>query len=71
MTQATPKSGWRSRIVGHGVESPDQLTCSGTTLIAAERQGRRCYAVEIEPKYVQIAIERWQNYTGGTAELVA
>lgn len=43
---------------------------SGTTIIAAERQGRRCFAIEIEPAYVQVAIERWQAYTGGKAELV-
>jgi DNA modification methylase len=41
---------------------------SGTTLIAAERQGRRCFAMEIEPRYVQVTIERWQAYTGRTAE---
>jgi hypothetical protein len=32
---------------------------SGTTLMAAETLGRRCYAMEIDPKYVQVAIERW------------
>ena len=40
---------------------------SGTTLIAAERQGRRCYAIEIDPKYSHVAIERWQAYTGREA----
>ena len=43
---------------------------SGTTLMAAETLGRRCYAMEIDPKYVQVAIERWQAFTGGTAERV-
>ena len=43
---------------------------SGTTLMAAETLGRRCYAMEIDPKYVQVAIERWQNFTGRTAERV-
>ena len=42
---------------------------TGTTIIAAERQGRRCYAMEIEPRYVQVSIERWQNYTGEKAVL--
>ena len=41
---------------------------SGTTLMAAETLGRRCYAMEIDPKYVQVAIERWQRFTGRTAE---
>ncbi len=46
----------------------DPFAGSGTTLIAAERLGRRCYAMEIDPKYVQVAIERWQNFTSKTAE---
>jgi DNA modification methylase len=37
---------------------------SGTTLIAAEQLGRRCYAVEIEPPYVQIILDRWAAFTG-------
>jgi DNA modification methylase len=43
---------------------------SGTTIIAAERQGRRCYAMEIEPKYVQVCIDRWEAHTGLKAERV-
>jgi DNA modification methylase len=45
----------------------DPFLGSGTTLIAAERLGRRCYAMEIEPRYVQVAIERWQGFTGREA----
>ena len=45
----------------------DPFAGSGTTIVAAERLGRRCYALEIDPKYAQIAIERWQTYTGQTA----
>jgi len=41
---------------------------SGTTLMAAEALGRRCYAMEIDPKYVQVAIERWESVTGRKAE---
>jgi len=47
----------------------DLFLGSGTAIIAAERLGRRCLGVEIEPKYVQVAIERWQRYTGRTAAL--
>lgn len=43
---------------------------SGTTIVAAERQSRRCYAMEIEPKYVQVCIDRWEAYTGGRAERI-
>ena len=40
---------------------------SGTTLIAAERTGRRGYAMELEPHYVDVAIERYQALTGDAA----
>jgi len=53
-------------LAGEAVYDP--FCGSGTTLIAAERLGRRCYAMEIDPKYVQVAIERWQNFTGRQAE---
>jgi DNA modification methylase len=45
----------------------DWFLGSGSTLIAAEKLGRVCYGMEIDPKYVQVAIERWQNYTGQKA----
>jgi DNA modification methylase len=48
----------------------DAFLGSGTTLIAAETLGRRCLGMEIDPKYVQVVIERWQPYTGRTAEHV-
>jgi DNA modification methylase len=40
---------------------------SGSTIIAAETLGRSCYAVELKPGYVQIAIDRWEAFTGRTA----
>lgn len=40
---------------------------SGTTLIAAEQTGRRCYAMELSPQYVDMAVRRWQQYTGKKA----
>ena len=42
---------------------------SGTTLIAAETTGRICYGVELNPVYVDVAIERWQAFTGKEAVL--
>lgn len=42
---------------------------SGTTLIAAETTGRLCYGVELNPVYVDVAIERWQAFTGEEAVL--
>lgn len=40
---------------------------SGTTLLAAERTGRICRAIELDPLYVDTAIRQWQNLTGSTA----
>ena len=40
---------------------------SGTTLIAAERVGRVCYGIEIDPLYVDVAIHRWQKHSGDFA----
>jgi len=45
----------------------DPFVGSGTTIIAAERLDRRCYAMELDPRYAQVAIERWQAYTGQRA----
>jgi DNA modification methylase len=42
---------------------------SGTTLIACERLGRRCRAIEISPAYVAVALQRWADMTGGTPVL--
>jgi DNA modification methylase len=45
----------------------DPFLGSGTTLLAAERTGRRCYGIELDPLYVDAAIERWQRMTGHKA----
>ncbi|MGE3108839.1 MAG: DNA methyltransferase [Phycisphaerales bacterium] len=42
---------------------------SGSQLIAAEQLGRRCYAIELEPVFVDVAIRRWQMLTGREAVL--
>ncbi len=44
---------------------------SGTTIIAAEMTARRCFAVELNPAYVDIAVKRWQEFTGNEAVLVS
>lgn len=44
---------------------------SGTTIIAAEMTGRRCFAVELNPAYVDVAVRRWQEFTGKDAVLEA
>jgi DNA modification methylase len=45
----------------------DSFLGSGSTLIAAERVGRICMGIEIEPRYVDVAIRRWQRHTGDSA----
>jgi DNA modification methylase len=42
---------------------------SGTTIIAAEMTGRPCFAIEIDPAYVDVAVSRWQAFTGQEAKL--
>lgn len=42
---------------------------SGTTLIACERRRRRCFAMEIDPKYVDVAVQRWERFNGKKAEV--
>jgi len=43
---------------------------SGSQIIAAEQLGRRCYAIEIEPRFVDVAVKRWEAFTGQKAERI-
>ena len=52
---------------GQAVYEP--FSGSGTTLIAAEMTGRVCHAIELNPAYVDVAIQRWQQFTGKQATL--
>jgi DNA modification methylase len=54
---------------GQAVYEP--FSGSGTTIIAAEITGRVCHAIEIDPAYVDVAVDRWQAFTGETARLEA
>lgn len=47
----------------------DPFLGSGTTLIAAQMEGRRCYGMEIDPVYAQVIIERWEAFTKHAATL--
>lgn len=55
----------------HGDIVVDGFLGSGTTLIACERTGRRCYGIEIEPRYCDVILKRWENETGGIAERIS
>jgi DNA modification methylase len=43
---------------------------SGTSLIACEKSGRRCFMMELTPGYTDLIIRRWENYTGKTAKRI-
>lgn len=43
---------------------------SGSTLIASEQTNRICYCMELDPKYVDVIINRWETFTGKKAELI-
>ena len=45
----------------------DPFVGSGTTIIAAEMTGRACHALELDPVYCDVAVQRWQNFTGQKA----
>jgi DNA modification methylase len=54
-------------FIGGVVHEP--FSGTGTTIIACEQLNRKCYAIEIEPRYVDVAVKRWQNYTKQDATL--
>lgn len=45
----------------------DAFAGSGTAIIAAEKQGRACFAMELDPQYVQVIVSRWEAFTGASA----
>lgn len=47
----------------------DPFLGSGTTLIAAEKTGRKCYGMELDPRYCDVIVKRWEDFTGEKAEL--
>ena len=56
---------YSSRI---GENVPDLFGGSGSTLMAAERLGRRAYLMEIDPAYCDVIVQRWQDHTGREAQ---
>jgi DNA modification methylase len=45
----------------------DLFLGSGSTLIGAEKTGRICYGMELDPKYMDVIIKRWEDFTGKIA----
>lgn len=62
------------RAVNNSSKSRDiVLDCfggSGTTLIACEKLNRQCRMIELDPKYVDVIVKRWEEFTGRKAELM-
>ena len=64
-------------IMGRPIQNSSEVTDiildfflgSGTTLIAAEQLGRKCYGMEISPAYCDVIVQRWENLTGKKAVL--
>ena len=48
----------------------DVFLGSGSTLIAAEKLKRKCYGMELDEKYCDVIIERWEQFTGQKAEKI-
>jgi DNA modification methylase len=64
----------RRPILNHtkrGAAVYDPFLGSGTTLIAAELTGRTCYGLEVDPKYCDVIIQRWQAFSARNATLEA
>ena len=61
-------------LVNHTVRGEalyDPFCGTGTAIIAAEKLGRRCVALDLDPRYVQVAVTRWEQYTGQRAQRIA
>lgn len=54
----------------HGDTVLDLFGGSGSTLMACEQIGRKCRMIEYEPRYVDVIIKRWEDFTGRKAELI-
>ena len=54
-------------IRNHSGDVYEPFAGSGTTIIAAERQNRRCFAIELDPGYCDVIVKRWEEYTGKIA----
>lgn len=67
-TELVRRSLLNSSVRGDVVYDP--FVGSGTTIIAAEQTERRAYAMELDPRYVAVAIKRWEDFTGQVAERI-
>jgi len=71
---AKPVGLWAEFIGNHsrpGEVVYEPFSGSGTTIIAAEQLGRRCFAIEISPTYIDVAVARWEQLSGQKAFLAS
>jgi site-specific DNA-methyltransferase (adenine-specific) len=66
----SPVMDWCMSFLPEKCSVIDVFAGSGSTLLAAERTNRVCFAMELSPKYVDVIIARWEKLTGQTAELI-
>ena len=66
---ATSRAAATTTVAGEAVYDP--FVGSGTAVIAAEKLGRVCYALNLDPQYVQVAVARWEAFTGRQAVRIA
>jgi DNA modification methylase len=69
---AKPVELWSVFVTNHtdlGGSVYEPFCGSGTTLIAAEQLGRKCYGMEISPQYCDVIVNRWETLTGKKAVL--
>jgi DNA modification methylase len=69
---ATPKPVELLETLLRQVESEniaDPFAGGGSAFIAAEKTGRKCYGMELDPKYCDVTVKRWEDFTGKKAEL--
>ena len=59
---------WKSRAAENVL---DLFGGSGSTLIAAEQTGRRCFMMELDPLYCDVIVQRWEQFTGRKAERIS
>jgi DNA modification methylase len=55
---------------GKGDDVYDPFLGSGTTVIACERLGRRCFGLELDPGYCDVIVKRFENFTGTKAQRI-
>lgn len=58
---------WALQFTKEGNIILDQFLGSGTTLIACEKLNRKCYGMELDPKYCDVIVKRWEDFTGKKA----